>query len=268
MKEFHKHRLTHRHSAASPSQSNAATNFPDDTHNPESFRGIRGVSEIRGKILVRKTLEISHLQTMPLPRLRFWPKNRALLQKNRGPTEIIFHFFLRFPSFWGLSPLQPIASQRPATNQPLRKKSCQKHYRRFFVRSRLCHHRRVNVEMTGRNQRCKGRTTLYRHPPRAKRFGVRNGSSAFGHRSGIMERIFNHGIHGFHGSNVCRFLSVQSVKSVVAFLQLRLVSLLSFVAQIDPPPTAIQPSPVAVITIQHKSVQVNITTQKNFGPLQ
>jgi hypothetical protein len=37
------------------------------------------------------------------------------------------------------------------------------------------------------------------------------------------------------------------------------------VAQIDPPPTAIQPSPVAIITSQHKSVQVNITTQKNFA---
>jgi hypothetical protein len=126
----------------------------------------------------------------------------------------------------------------------------------------------VNVEKTGRNQGCKGRTTLIRRPSCAKRFAVRNGSSAFGPCPGIIGRISNHGFQRIHGWELPRLLSGQSVKSVVAFLPLRLVSLLSFVAQIDPPPTAIQPSPVAIITIQYKSVQVNTTTQKNFAPLQ
>jgi hypothetical protein len=34
-------------------------------------------------------LEINNLQTMPLFKARFWPKNRAVLQKYGGPTEII-----------------------------------------------------------------------------------------------------------------------------------------------------------------------------------
>jgi hypothetical protein len=81
--------------------------------------------------------------------------------------------------------LQPIAFQRQATPQPLQIKSCLKHYRRFFVSSRMCHHHRVNVEMTGRNEGCAGWTGM-RCPPalRAKRFGARNGSSAFGHSAG------------------------------------------------------------------------------------
>jgi hypothetical protein len=69
-------------------------------------------------------------------------------------------------------------------SNPLSKKSCQKHYRRFFVRSRTCHNRRVNVEATGRNRGCQGWTAVKRQPAlRAKRLGLRNDSSAFGRRA-------------------------------------------------------------------------------------
>jgi hypothetical protein len=43
----------------------------------------------------------SNLQTIRREQVRFWPKNRAILQKNRGPTEIILHFFSRFSGFLG-----------------------------------------------------------------------------------------------------------------------------------------------------------------------
>jgi hypothetical protein len=78
-----------------------------------------------------------------------------------------------------------------------------------------------------------------------------------------MEKIFVQGFHRIHGWELRRLLSGQSDKSVVEFLPPRLAALCSFVAQIDPPPTAIQPGPLAVGTSQYKSVQVNITKQKN-----
>jgi hypothetical protein len=40
--------------------------------------------------------------------------------------------------------LQALDLQPQAPIQPLQKKSCLKHYRRFFVCSGMCHHRRVN----------------------------------------------------------------------------------------------------------------------------
>ena len=83
---------------------------------------------------------------MPLFKACFWPKNGAILQKNEGPTEIILHFFSRFSGFSGFFPLQAIAVQRQAAIQPLQKKSYLKTYRRFFVRSGICHNRRMRVE--------------------------------------------------------------------------------------------------------------------------
>jgi hypothetical protein len=76
----------------------------------------------------------------------FWPKKGAILQKNRGPTEIILHFFSRFSGFLGFSPLQAVLFQGPAPVRPLQKKSCLKSYRRFFVRSAMCHNRRMNIQ--------------------------------------------------------------------------------------------------------------------------
>ncbi len=93
----------------------------------------------------------SNLQTMRFFKVRFWPKSGAFLQKNRGPTEIILHFFLYFPCFLGSFSLLPLAPQPLAPLQPLPKKSCLKTYRRFFVPSVMGHNRRVNVELTGRN---------------------------------------------------------------------------------------------------------------------
>jgi len=115
----------------------------------------------------------SNLQTMPLFIVCFWPKNEAIWQKNGGPTETILHFFSRFSSFSGFFPLQPVVSEPLAPLQPLPKKSCRKHYRRFFVRSALCHNRRMTVEMTGRNEGCE-RWTAIKCPPalRAQRFGA------------------------------------------------------------------------------------------------
>jgi hypothetical protein len=81
---------------------------------------------------------------MPLKQVCFWPKNKAVLQKNGGPTEIILHFFSRFPGLLGFFALQAIAFQPQAAIQPFQKKSYQKHYRRFFVRSAMCHNRRMN----------------------------------------------------------------------------------------------------------------------------
>jgi hypothetical protein len=54
------------------------------------------------------------------------------------------HFFLRFSSFLGLFPSQPVVSRQLASAHPLPRKSCQKHYRRFFVRSALCHNQGMN----------------------------------------------------------------------------------------------------------------------------
>ena len=46
----------------------------------------------------------------------------------------------------------------------------------------MCHNRRMNVEMTGRNEGCEGWTAAKRQSALcAKRLGARNGSSAFGH---------------------------------------------------------------------------------------
>jgi hypothetical protein len=91
-------------------------------------------------------LEISNLQTMPFKQACFWRKNRAILQKNGGLTEIILHFFLRFFCFLGLFPLQLVVSEQQAPVSPLQKKSCLKSYRRFFERSGICHNRRMNDE--------------------------------------------------------------------------------------------------------------------------
>jgi hypothetical protein len=53
-------------------------------------------------------------------------------------------FFSPFSGFPGLFQSQPIAFQGQAAIRPLQKKSCQKHYRRFSVRSKMCHNRRVS----------------------------------------------------------------------------------------------------------------------------
>jgi hypothetical protein len=111
---------------ASPSQSKAAADFTNDTHNPESFRGIRGIREIRGKILVRKTLEISHLQITPPKQVRFCPKNGPGWQKNSGPTEIILHFFLCFHGLFLFSASQPFDWQPPAPAHPRQKNRAKK----------------------------------------------------------------------------------------------------------------------------------------------
>jgi len=78
--------------------------------------------------------------------------------------------------------LQAIAFQPQAAAKTLQKKSCLKTYRRFFVRSAMCHNRRVNVEMTVWNEGCEGCTAI-KCPPAlpAERFGARNASSAFGY---------------------------------------------------------------------------------------
>jgi len=103
------------------------------------------------------TLVINNLQ-VPSPKIRpFW-------QKNRGPTEIILRICTRFSAFPGFFPLQAIAFQRQAPIQPLQKKSCLKHYRRFFGCSGMCHNRRMTVEMTGRNEGCAGWMAFCRPP--------------------------------------------------------------------------------------------------------
>ena len=115
----------------------------------------------------------------------FRRKNRGHLQKNRGPTEIILHFFSSFSFFSGFFPLQAVAFQRQAPLAPLQKKSCLKTDGRFSVRPGMCHNRPVKVEMTDRNEGCEGWTAVKRRPAlRAKRFGARNDSSAFGHPAG------------------------------------------------------------------------------------
>jgi hypothetical protein len=115
----------------------------------------------------------------------FWPKKEPVLQKNGGPTEIILHFFPSFSVLSGFSPSQALASEPLAPIRPLPKKSCQKHYRRFFVHSGMCHNPRMKVETTGRNAGCEVWTAIRRRPAVcAKRLGLRNDSSAFGHPAG------------------------------------------------------------------------------------
>jgi hypothetical protein len=121
------------------------------------------------------------LQMTPLKSLCFCPKIRGLLQKNKGPTEIILNFFSCFLGFSAFLTLQAVVFQPLTAFQPLPKKSCQKHYGRFFVRFGMCHNRRVKVEMSDRNEGCDGWRAIKRQPAfRAKRFGVRNDSFAFG----------------------------------------------------------------------------------------
>ena len=108
-------------------------------------------------LIDRKTLEISNLHISPLKFRPFW-------QKNRGPTETILHFFSRFSGFWAFFPLQAIAVQPQAPIQPLPKKSCLKHYLGFNGCSRMCHIRRMNVEMTGRNEGCERGMAICRQP--------------------------------------------------------------------------------------------------------
>jgi hypothetical protein len=81
---------------------------------------------------------------MRLIKVCFWPKFGAILQKNGGIREIILHFFLRFSGFLGFFQLQALVFEPLAPIQPLQKKSYQKHYRRFFVPSAMCHNRRMN----------------------------------------------------------------------------------------------------------------------------
>ncbi len=162
-----------------PPSSFPCRSFP--CHFPPSFgSSIRGISEIRGKTLVRKTLAISHLQTTPLQQPRFRPKKGAVLQKIRGPAEIILHFFLPFSSFLGLFPSQAIAFQPQPPLRPLPKKSCQKTYHRFFARSAMWLNGLVKTGVISRNEGCAGRAAV-RCPPalHAQRFGARNDSSAF-----------------------------------------------------------------------------------------
>jgi hypothetical protein len=106
-----------------------------------------------GKHLVINSLQITSL------------KIRPVLQKNGGPTENISHFFSRFSGFSEFFPLQAVLYEQQAAIQPLSKKSCQKHYRRFCGFSRMCHNRRVNVEMTGRNDGCAGWMAVKRRQP-------------------------------------------------------------------------------------------------------
>ena len=100
----------------------------------------------------------SNLQSMPLLKGRFWTKKGAILQKNRGPAEIILHFFLRFSGFLGLLPPQPVVPGQLAPAQPLPKKSCLKTYRRFFAFWEICHnrhHENLYVEVFVRTRRGK-----------------------------------------------------------------------------------------------------------------
>ncbi len=126
-------------------------------------------------VLEQKNLEISHLQISSLKILPFW-------QKKRGPTENILHFFSRFFRFWGFFPLQAVALQRPVVVQAFPKKSCQKTDGRFSVRPGMCHNRCVKVEISDWNEGRERWTAMKRRPAlRARRFGARNDTSAFGH---------------------------------------------------------------------------------------
>jgi hypothetical protein len=127
----------------------------------------------------------STLQIIRLIKACFCRKIRGVSQKNGGPTKIILHFFSSFFGFGGFLPLQAIDFQAQAAVQPLQKKSCLKHYRRFFVCPGICQNRRMNVEMTGRNGGFEGWTAIRCAPAlRTKRFGARNERSAFDHPAG------------------------------------------------------------------------------------
>jgi hypothetical protein len=124
----------------------------------------------------------SNLQTVRQKGVCFCPKNEPVLQKNEGPTEIILHFFLCFSGFLGLFPLQPLVSEPLAPAQLLPKKSCQKHYRRFFARSGMCLNGAVKVGQSGRKEGCPEWTAVKRRPAlRAispliiRRFGKKSG---------------------------------------------------------------------------------------------
>jgi hypothetical protein len=120
-------------------------------------------------------LETSNLQTMRLINACFWRKIKAVLQKNRGLLENILHFFSRFPGFLGFFPLQSVASQGQAAIKTLQKKSCLKTYRRFFVRSGLCHNRPMNGRIVhwemGREKPTAGRRDHVAHPAAAASSG-------------------------------------------------------------------------------------------------
>src|SRR5208282_5521826 len=69
-----------------------------------------------------------------------------------------------FPVFSCFFHLQAVAFQRQPPIRHLQKKSCLKHYRRFFVRPAMCHHRPINVAMTVRNEKCPASAALCRRP--------------------------------------------------------------------------------------------------------
>jgi hypothetical protein len=57
----------------------------------------------------------------------------------------------------------------------------------------MCHNRRVTVEMTAGKQGCQRWTAAMRRPAlRAQRFGLRNGSAAFGYPARIIGRTSDH----------------------------------------------------------------------------
>jgi hypothetical protein len=68
----------------------------------------------------------SNLQHPSLSHASFCLKKGSLWQQNRGQTENISHFFLRFFDFLGLLALQPIAFQEQATIRPLQTNMAQK----------------------------------------------------------------------------------------------------------------------------------------------
>jgi hypothetical protein len=109
----------------------------------------------------------SNLQITRLIEDSFWRKNRGVLQKNGGFTDIILHVILRFPCFVGFLSLQAIDFQRQAALPLLQKKSYLKSYRRFSARPAMCHNRRMKVEMTDRNEGCEGWAALKCRAPLA-----------------------------------------------------------------------------------------------------
>ena len=83
---------------------------------------------------------ISNLQIPP-------PKIRPSWQENRGSQKIISRICTRFSVFSGFSQLQAFDLQLQAPTRPHQKKSCLKHYRRFYGSSRMRHNRRVSERM-------------------------------------------------------------------------------------------------------------------------
>jgi len=103
-------------------------------------------------------LNESSLQISPL-------KKGSLWQKNRGPAKTILRICTPFSCFSAFFPPQPVAFQRQPPVRPLPKKSCQKHYGRFFVFAGMCHNRHVNERKF--NPPPSGRdTALVAEPPR------------------------------------------------------------------------------------------------------